>query len=134
MPSLSASYLRDNPRSARSTSILLWTWRWPSGIGGLAGLDPGEHERGERREVDDHPHGGGPEGVRVELQGVAAGEVDLGDGGGGDQDDRQDAVRQGVGLLAEGEVALVEPGAAAIDPPAGIAVADGQGGEDRQQQ
>src|SRR5215831_16790201 len=123
MPSLSASCLRDSPRSARSTASRLWTWRWLSGIGGLVGLDPGEHERGERWEIDDHPDGGGPEGVGVELQSVAAGEVDLGDGGGDDQDDRQDAVRQGVGLLAEREVALIEPGAAAVDPPAGIAVA-----------
>src|SRR5215469_18026354 len=109
MPSLSASCLRDSPRSVRSTASRLWTRRWLSGIGGLVGLDPGEHERGQRWEVDDYPHDGGPEGVRVELQGVAAGEVDLGDRGGGNQDDRQDAVRQGVGLLAEGEVALVEP-------------------------
>src|SRR5262249_39319528 len=46
----------------------------------------------------------------------------------------QDAVRQGVGLLAEGEVALVEPGAAAVDAPPGVAVADSQGGQGGQQQ
>src|SRR5262249_49480589 len=134
MPSMSASCLRDSPRSARSTASRLWTGRWWSGIGGVVGLDPGGDERGRRREVHDHPQGGGPEGAGVEPQGVAAGgEVDLGDGGGGDQDGRQDAVRQGVGLLAQGEVALVEPGAAAVDAPAGIAVADGQGGQGGQQ-
>src|SRR5262249_62358749 len=72
--------------------------------------------------------------VRVESQGVAAGEVDVGAWGGGDQDDRQDAVRQGVGLLSQDEVALIEPGGATVDTPSCVAVADDQGGEGGQQQ
>src|SRR5215472_16933063 len=105
MPSLSASCLRDSPRSARSTASRLWTRRWLSGIGGLVGLDPGEHQRGQRRDIQDHPHRGGQEGVGIEPQGFATFEVDLGSDIVVNQYHQKNAVRQGIGRLAKDEKA-----------------------------